>query len=371
MTTPHATKPPAIRRRLAGVAQWLTTPLLPDDYLGMINLLWSTHELCGRIEAVRRETADAATITIRPGHDWSGHTAGQWLRVGVEIDGVRHWRTFSLSSEPERPDGRISITVKATPDGFVSRHLVNHAQRGDILRLEQAQGDFVLPTPLPDRILYLTAGSGITPVMSMLRHLAATQARPGGGSPADTPDIVMVHSAFTPEDVIFGDELRALAERLPGLRLYERHTDIDGLFKLSELDELCPDWVERRTWACGPAGMLEEIETHWATMSAADRLSVERFRPAVLVSGGEGGTVRFTRSGRETEADGATPLLVAGEEAGALLPSGCRMGICYSCVGRLTSGKVRDLRTGEIHGDEGEMVQTCISAAAGPVEIDL
>jgi ferredoxin len=81
--------------------------------------------------------------------------------------------------------------------------------------------------------------------------------------------------------------------------------------------------------------------------------------------------VRFTRSAREVDADGATPLLVAGEEAGALLPSGCRMGICNTCVGRLRSGRVRDLRTGHLHDSEGELVRTCVSAAAGPVEIDL
>ena len=78
--------------------------------------------------------------------------------------------------------------------------------------------------------------------------------------------------------------------------------------------------------------------------------------------------MRFTRSGRETDADGATPLLAAGESAGVLMPSGCRMGIC---VVRLRAGRVRDLRTGQVHGDEGDMIQTCVSAAAGPVEIEL
>lgn len=369
-TTPHAVRPAPVRRRLAHVAQWLTTPLFPDDYVGLINPLWSTREMCGRITAVRPETADSATVVIRPGRDWAGHVPGQWLRIGVEIEGVRHWRTFSLSCEPRRRDGRITITVKAAPDGFVSRHLVRDARPGDIVRLEQAQGEFVLPSPLPERLLFLTAGSGITPVMSMLRDLDVRAGLPGG-MPGGMPDIVMVHSAFTPEDVIFGEELRALAARHPSLRLYERHTDLDGLFSLSELDEVCPDWADRPTWACGPGPMLEDVENHWAAASIGDRLTVERFRPAIIATGGEGGTVRFTRSGREIEADGDTPLLAAGEEAGALLKSGCRMGICYSCVGRLTSGKVRDLRTGEIHGDEGEMVQICVSAAAGPVDIDL
>jgi ferredoxin len=114
--------------------------------------------------------------------------------------------------------------------------------------------------------------------------------------------------------------------------------------------------------------MLEEAHEHWAGLE--DRLHVEHFRPATPKGGGQGGRVRFTKSGRETDADGGTPLLIAREEAGVLMPSGCRMGICHSCVGRLASGRVRDLRTGQVHGEAGDLVQTCVSAAAGPVEIE-
>lgn len=370
MTTQHTAKAPARRRRLADVAQWLTTPLLPEDYLGYLNPLWSTQELCGRIETVRPETADAATIVIRPGRDWTGHVAGQWIRLGVEINGVRHWRTFSLSSEPERRDGRISVTVKVTPDGVVSRHLVFEARPGDVVRLGKAEGDFVLPAPPHGPMLFITAGSGITPVMSMLRHLAVRSGLPGG-LPGGNPDIVLIHSAPTPADVIFAAELRALPTRLPGLWVHQRHTRADGRFRLSELDRICPDHADRLAWACGPGEMLDEITAYWAAAGISERLRTERFRPAIVAGDGEGGTVRFTKSGRETEADGGTPLLIAGEEAGALLPSGCRMGICYSCVGRLASGRVRDLRTGEVHGEPGDIIQTCVSAAAGPVEIDL
>ena len=81
--------------------------------------------------------------------------------------------------------------------------------------------------------------------------------------------------------------------------------------------------------------------------------------------------MRFTRSGRQAHAQGDTPLLAVGEDAGVLMPSGCRMGICHSCIARLTSGRVRDLRTGREYGDEGDLVQTCVSAAVGDVEIDV
>jgi ferredoxin-NADP reductase len=342
------------RRRVAEAARVLTTPLLPEDYLGLVNPLWSATDLRGRVDAVRHEAPSAATLVIRPGRAWRGHRPGQWVRIGADIGGVRHWRTFSLSSPP-RPDGRITVTVKAARDGFVSAHLVNEIRPGALVHLAPADGEFVLPSPLPRKLLFITAGSGITPVMAMLRAHAG-----------DGADIVVLHSDRTAGDVIFGAELRAMT----GMTLHERHTSAEGRLKPSELPDVCPDWAERDTWACGPGAMLDDLAAHWDAAGIADRLRVERFR-TVLHGGGEGGRVTFTRSGVEADADGSTPLLVAGEDAGALLPSGCRMGICHGCVGALRSGKVRDLRTGRVHGEEGEIVQTCVSAAAGPVEIDL
>jgi ferredoxin-NADP reductase len=348
-------------------ASWLTTPLLPDDYLGLLNPLWSYRELRGRVEEVRPETADATTLVIRPGRGWAGHRAGQYVRVGVDIHGVRHWRSYTLSSPPAWQDGCITITVKAVPDGLVSCYLAHTITPGTIVRLTGATGEFVLPAPLPPRLLFLTAGSGITPVAAMLRGLVS------GG---EMPDVVLVHTAPTREDVIFGPELRELAARFPSMRLYERHTralsgGTCGRLRPAELSDICPDWSERQVWACGPAGMLDDALAHWLGAGIADRLHVERFRPAEASSGGVGGPVSFARSGRKAEAGGATALLTVGEDAGVLMPSGCRMGICYSCVARLRSGRVRDLRTGREHGEAGELIQTCVSAAAGAVEIDL
>jgi hypothetical protein len=90
----------------------LSSPLLIDDYLELVNPLWSTRELRGRIERIQPETPDAATVLIKPGHRWGGHEPGQYLRIGLDIEGVRHWRAYSLTSDPRRPDGLISITVK-------------------------------------------------------------------------------------------------------------------------------------------------------------------------------------------------------------------------------------------------------------------
>jgi ferredoxin-NADP reductase len=354
-----------LRDRVFKVAELVTTPLLPSDYLDLVDPLRSGAALRGRIEAVQHETRDAATIVIRPGRDWLPHTPGQYVRVGIDVDGIRQWRAYSITSVLGRADGCFTITVKAIPDGKVSNHLVHRGRPGTIVQLDQATGDFVLPAQRPGKTLFVTAGSGVTPVMGMLRnHLHESQL--GSGM-----DVVVVHSAPTAEDVIFGAELRELA-RAGRIRLIEQHTETAGLLDAAAIAALVPDLAERSTWACGPVGMLEALEQHWATAGIADRLYTERFRPRVLVTG-EGGTVSFGKSNRTIDVDGATPILDAAEEAGLLMPSGCRMGICYGCVLPLREGAVRDLRTGEVTtaapGD-GVLVQTCISAAAGACDID-
>ncbi|MER5704958.1 ferredoxin reductase [Micromonospora sp. NPDC002296] len=360
-TVPRPPGKLTVRDRLFRLAETATTPLLPEDYLDLVAPLRSGAALRGRIVDVRPETRDAATVTIRPGRGWRGHTPGQYVRLGVDVDGVRQWRAYSLTSVPGHRDGLISVTVKAIPDGRVSNYLVRRARPGTLVQLDQAQGDFVQPATAPERILFVTAGSGVTPVMGMLRA--------GATGPAD---VVLVHSAPTPADVVFADELRDLAGR-GAIRLVERHTDTDGVLGVAELADLVPDHLDRQTWACGPVGLLDAVEAHWAAHGAADRLHTERFRPTVI-SPGAGGAVTFTRAGVTVDADGGAALLDVGEDAGVLMPSGCRMGICFGCVVPLRQGAVRDLRNGDVTtavpGD-GVLIQTCVSAAAGTCDIDL
>ncbi|MFF0572371.1 ferredoxin reductase [Streptomyces sp. NPDC004041] len=346
----------ALRTGAWKLLEMVTTPLMPSDYLDLVSPLRTGADLRGRIEAVHPETSDAATVVIRPGRAWRGHTAGQYVRIGVDVDGVRLWRAYSITSPADRRDGRITITVKAIPDGKVSNHLVRRAKPGTLIQLDQPTGDFVLPRAKPAKVLYLTAGSGITPVMGMLRSI-------------ELDDVVMVHCAPRPGDVIFRRELHRLVVD-EGLRLTEVHTDTDGKLDIARLQELVPDWAERETWACGPAGLLNAAEEHWARHDVLERLHTERFRPGIVVAG-DGGEVTFSTTGRTVGADGATPLLDIGEEAGVLMPSGCRMGICFGCVTPLKAGAVRDLRTGEItEAGPGVLIQTCVSAAAGPCDIE-
>jgi ferredoxin-NADP reductase len=351
--------------RLLDAAAVLTTPLLPDDYIAYVNPLWSRREPRGRVDAVMAETPDCVTLWLRPGLGWPAHVPGQYVRVGVDVDGVRHWRTYSLTSVPGRRDGRIAITVKRIAGGVVSEHIVDCARQGMVVRLAPPTGEFVLPEAIDGPLLFVTAGSGVTPVMGMLRALTP---RPGG-----LPDAAHIHLAPSRDDTIFGSDLRALARRHHRYVLHEHHDDRAGLWDASDLDRRVPDWRDRQTWACGPPGLLHGLTERFEHAGVPERLHLERFRPAAAAAGvgGEGGRVRFLASGKETEADGTTPLLVAGEQAGALLPHGCRMGVCNSCIGRLCAGAVRDLRTGDVQHADGQMVRMCVSAAAGPVEIDL
>jgi len=362
ITAPRPTLTGALRGRIMKFAERVTTPLVPTDYLDVIDPLRAGATLRGRIVAIHPETADAATLVIKPGRDWRAHVPGQYVRLGVDVDGVRQWRTYSLTSEINRPDGCLSITVKAVDDGVVSAHLVHRARVGTVLHLDQAAGGFTLGTPMPAKILFLTAGSGITPVMGMLRNM-----------PADSvSDIVVVHCAPTSDDVIFGAELRALAAD-GRIRLVEIHTRQQGHLDIATLQTVVGDLTQRETWACGPSGLLETLEAHWAATGITDKLRTERFRPTIIATG-DGGTVTFSTTGATVEGTGAQSLLDAGEAAGVLMPSGCRMGICFGCVAPLRKGAVRDLRTGEITtaapGD-GVVIQTCISAAAGLCDIGL
>ena len=163
----------SMRKRLASLAAAAAHPLVPADFLDLFAPLRAGaaegNQLRGRIERVIPETRDAATLVIRPGRDWTGHVPGQYLRIGIDIDGVRQWRAYSLTHGP-RADGLISITVKAVPDGLVSHHLVHRARPGTLVHLEQAAGDFVLP-PEGGKFLFVTAGSGVTPVIGILRNL--------------------------------------------------------------------------------------------------------------------------------------------------------------------------------------------------------
>jgi stearoyl-CoA 9-desaturase NADPH oxidoreductase len=353
---------PGLARLAVRGLGYFTWPLRIDDYLELITPLWSVEELRGRIERVRRETDDAVTVFITPGFRWVGHKPGQYVRIGFDVEGKRHWRAYSLSSDAARPDGQVTITVKRTNNGVVSRFLSSTQAAGSIVTLGDVEGEFTLASPTPPKLLFLTAGSGITPVMAMLRSLSRR---------GEFPDVLHIHSARTQSEAIFASNLEALAERRDGYRVTQRATSEGGRLEPESLDEVCPDWRERETYACGPGAMLEALRAHFKTAGVAERLHVESFEHIVLAGAtGEGGTITFSGSEVTAECDGATAILDAGENAGAVLPYGCRMGICHTCTGKLRDGAVRDLRTGDVTR-AGTEIRTCVNSPDGDITLEL
>jgi ferredoxin-NADP reductase len=347
------------------LAKAATTPLLPDDYIGLLNPAWSARELTGTIQRIKPETDDASTVVVKPNFPWPGHRPGQYLRIGAELNGIRHWRAYSLTSDPDHPEGLVSVTIKHVPQGKMSPYFTRQCDPGSMVFLGDVEGEFRLPEPLPQRSLFISAGSGVTPIWSMLRELERRDA---------LHDVFHIHGARTADEVIFGDYLRRMEKEYDGYTLHEHLTSQVKRLTPADLDELIPDWRDRETFLSGPRDMIDAMVEHWKEQGDPDRLRTERFQPIIgtgTADVGSGGTVRFRVSDFEAECDVGVSILVGGEEAGHQLPHGCRMGICHTCVGKLRSGQVRDLRTGELFGEEGHTVRTCVNAPEGHVEIDL
>ncbi|MBY6414889.1 ferredoxin reductase [Rhodococcus sp. BP-252] len=353
-----------LRRTALRAVRLLFNPLRPDDYLSLINPLWTTRELRGQVVRIAPEGSDAVSVYIRPGFEWTGHIPGQYVRLGVLIDGRYHWRAYSLTSDPDPVDGLVSVSPKLVPDGTVSPYLVGTIRTGDIVRLSEVEGEFTLPDPLPDKMVFISAGSGITPIISMLRSLDHQDR---------ISDVVVVHSVHSREQLMFADTLEELDARHDGLRLELRITSDEGRMKASELDQLVPDWREREAFCSGPGEHLEDLRSYWKEQGDPDRFHHESFQPVIGgdAGDGEGGTVRFLNSDKEVECDGGTTILAAGENAGLDLTFGCRIGICHTCVGTLKSGRLRDLRNGEVSEPTGQAVRICVNTAEGDIAIEL
>lgn len=361
---------PSLMEQVMRVVDSFAFPLRTSHYVELVNPLWSTHKMQARVVKVWDETKDARTITLKPGLNWRSHRAGQHVRIGIPLDGQHYTRTYTISSEPERNDETFTITVKAIADGKISPHIVRKIKVGDYLPIGLPQGDFFLPEAQPVLPLFITAGSGITPAMSMIRSLIAKDR---------LPNTVHMHYAPHELDVIFGSELRRMAETHDLYNLHEIHThsygelkQTKGYFNAEQLEKRCPDWRDREVYACGPPGLVAALEKHFEDAGRARHLHIERFLAdfAPVPDDAVGGRVRFTKSNTEIEASHDTTLLRVAEEAGLNPPHGCRMGICHTCNTTLVSGSVRDLRTGKLIMGAGSIVQTCVCAAAGDCELD-
>lgn len=367
--SPTTTATAPSRRAIPGLGllDLIAGPHGIDGYLEQISPTMVTGECRAEVVAVRHGTEDSVTLTLRANRVWQGTWAGQFVRVSVEIGGVRHTRCYSPAS-PEGSGRELEITVKRHPDGLVSNFLADRAQPGMVIGLSQAEGDFHLPESRPNSILLIGAGSGITPLMAILRTLCAE---------GHAGSIALIQYAPDPDRAIYRQELDRLATENPNFRLIRSYTrapgagELDGHFSPAHLSQSDPDFAAAETFACGPPALLDAVRGTWAD-GLEHRLHVESFVPPSLLPVGEPGTgsIRFAGSNLEVQNTGAS-ILQQAEKAGIPAQSGCRMGICHTCTCRKLSGTVKNLLTDEVSAAPDEEIQLCVSAPLSDLVIEL
>ncbi|MGZ5372006.1 ferredoxin reductase [Aeromicrobium sp.] len=354
-----------LRKALASKAvASIATPHTVDHYLDQLHPMLAINEVRGRVVEVLHETGSASTVVLRPNRTWTGFKPGQHVQFGVEVEGKRRVRVFSVSSSTERRDGLFSVSVKAHPDGYVSQFLHNGLQPKTLVFLSQAEGEFVLPDAVPDNLLLVSGGSGITPVMSMLRTLIDT---------GHQGKVTFLHYARSREDEMFSDDLDAIAASAPFanvVRVYTREpesgAELAGRFDVEHLKQLGIDLGSTLTYVCGPAGLIASVKDTYSEVDALDQLNMEFFKvPSIDLNAADAtGTLTFDDSTLETPNDGRT-ILEQAEAAGLKPKYGCRMGVCNTCAIKKKHGAVRHVITGEIHASTDEVIKICVNTPVG------
>jgi len=360
----------------AGALHWLGRQLFNrddpaaffDPLLERINPLLARQTMRARVLSVTPETADTRTFLLEPASRWPGFRAGQHIALTMEIGGVRHTRTFSLSSPPAlwQQRGRISVTVKRIKGGLVTGWMHDCLRVGDTVSVSEAFGDFCMPSAA-EPALYIVGGSGITPVLSHLETLAAD----GFQAP-----VTLLYYVRSRPDIIAAERLASLAEHWPALTLAVFTTSEPGQNqRLNDrhLDRV-PDIDARRCYLCGPEGLMDLAGDLLNRRGiSGERIQRTRFSASFveLDNDNPGGQVQFTRTGQQVDSPGDASLLDIAEASGLSPKHGCRMGICHQCSCRKTSGSVINRLTGQTSGRGEETIQICVSVPAGAVSIDL
>jgi ferredoxin-NADP reductase len=358
-----------IRRMLASKAVGsLTSPHSIDHYLEHVHPMLTVSAVRARVVRVERETGDASTVVLRPNGAWRGFVPGQHVQFGVEVEGKRRVRVFSVSSSQANRDGTFSVSVKAHPDGYVSQFLHTGLEPRTIVHLSQAEGEFVLPDVVPDQLLLLSGGSGITPVMSMIRTLRDRKHR---------GDVTFLHYARSRDDEMFTAELDALTDAgVRVIRVYTRKpepgAELAGRFHVDHLKHLGIDAADTLTYVCGPAGLIASVRDTYAELGAAAQLRAEYFKvPTVDLDAADAtGTLTFDTSGTEAGNSGAT-ILEQAEAAGLSPAYGCRMGVCNTCAVKKLHGAVRHVVSGEVCASTDETIKVCVNVPVGDVAVAL
>ena len=344
----------------------LIKPSVFDFWATHLNSAWSWERPLARVVARHIEAQGTVTLDLEANRHCAAIQPGQHINVSAEVNGRRVTRSYS-PTRISRSGKRLSITVKQVDGGKLSQHLCRQAQVGDALEIGAAFGDMTTPS---GPCLFLAAGSGITPLMSLTRALDQAGL---------AQDLTLVYWARTRAELCFVAELRALAARQPHFKVHfvltQETQRLNGepaeRLNAELLATLVPDLAQRRVHACGPAGFVDTARS----LSLGHALSFlgEAFTPPPLAVTDAIGTVRINLalSGRTVEVPTGQALLPALEAQGLSLPSGCRMGICNTCACGKQTGVTQNLHTGDKEDIPTSALRLCVSRACTDLTLDL
>lgn len=328
------------------------------------------------VVGIQSETADVKTFLFRPEGGVPAYRAGQSMTLRLLIDGGTLHRTFSLTSAPGGET--LAMTIKAQPRGHATRWLHERLVVGDVIEARSPRGRFTIDNRATDKVALVSAGSGASPLMAMLRHLAAA---------APDIDVAWLHAARRPADILFAGELAELQARMPRLSvamLVSAPTPgwfgFSGRLNRRIASVAVPDLGRREVFCCGPAGFMEEARLiHAAEGGARGHFQVEHFgaaapaAPAVIPADApdagfavQFGEKRFTARADETLLEAATRQTI-------VIPCGCASGMCGTCRVSLVSGEVAMRHEGGISADEEAQgyILACSSRPCSDVTIAL
>lgn len=334
---------------------------------------------------VRQETHDVKTFVFSAREPRAFRFyPGQYMTFELPVDGMTT-RSYTISASAARPY-RIEITVKRVPGGPGSNWLHDHMAPGKEVNVSGPGGEFTTDANSEQKLLFISAGSGITPMMSMTRTACDL---------SEPHDLHFVHAARTPADIIFRSELELLAAQNPSLRIAftcdtvsssHRWSGYTGRLTLPMLQLMTPDFMERKVFCCGPARFMEGMRN----MLKDAGFNMEQYYEESFDFGAEtAGTIEeptaapeisdqtyrvsFAKTGHVVEVSPGMTILSAAKEAGLLPMSSCQRGICGTCKSKLVSGEVDMQHGGGIRQreiDQGKIL-ICCSTPLTDVEVEI
>jgi ferredoxin-NADP reductase len=331
-----------------------------DLLLRGLHPAWRLNRVLAQVEARAWVAADMLALTLRCNANAGDWQPGQHVQLFLEQGGVRLSRSYSLTAV--HGDGRIELAIKRQAGGRLSNHLLDHLAVGQVLEFGQAAGTLHWPQDAEAGVLLLAAGSGLTPLLGLLRQAL----NDGFSAP-----ITLLHYVRSRSQRAFSGELQELLGRHANLQVRwaisgepAQENELSGRFQPSHLHGL----LGNNLLVCGPHGFVADVREQWAGALQSEAFSLPQVLPQAALQSVQ---LQFARSQLQVIGDTASSLLVQAEQHGLRPAHGCRQGICASCTCTLVSGTVRDLRSGEVFHEPGQAIRICVSAPQGDVVVDL